>query len=97
MEGTPWSDHNCHCHSARGLDLRNRQYEFDELNANLSWNAREHALIREMGSYLEKGESILVVVDELEYFLLGPTDVAGTHHVLGRKRVVMELEAGGLH
>ena len=75
VEGTSQSDHDHTCHSARELELRDQQ---DEFEASRSWPARERVIMRGIEDYSEKkSQDILMEVEELETFLFGPADVAG--------------------
>ena len=73
-EATPRSDHTFH--STRESDR--------ELNANHSWNLRERVIIRGMEDYLGGSADTMVGVEELETYLLGPSDVAGIIAVLAK-------------
>ena len=55
-----------------------------KFDGNHAWNPRERVIIRVMEDYLGRSEEIPVEVEELEAYLIDPTDVAGIITVLAK-------------
>ena len=73
------------------LELR---YQQDEFDASRSLSARKRVIIRGMDYDFGKSVDVLVGVEELETYLLGPTDVAGIITAWCRRFEMIETSEG---